>query len=611
MAHEIALAEFARAVPMRAPKVALFLGAGASVSSGVPSAAHLVWEFKRSIYVSETGIRPERLGPLADAQVRRVLQRHFDAQAGYPREGAPDEYAAYFARAYPDPDDRRLFMSRRLGEPRPQHGYLCLGALLQAEKVHYVWTPNFEDLVTTAYSIVTDGHALPVVGRDSGARLEVLRRDRRVPVLVKLHGDFRYDALQNTEAELQALDAELRAQFVELARDYGIAVVGYSGRDRSIMNAFEEALARHGAQAFPAGLYWGVRGEEPVPDAVGALLERAAAGGTRAAVVRIGDFDDFAAALYQGCQLSHPRVERSLDEARRTRTGYVLQRQGKHEPVLKLNAVPVVGYPESCHRFRARVDSWADLRALVNGRPLVAALYKGAVLALGPRAEVEAAFAARALTDLQPMPLGPNELRRLDSVFLGLLYEAIVLALTGPGSALAAGPKGRQSRLLYVRRDHGLPETLVKEFAQISARQGAALVRAPRERGVPYWAHEAAELRLDFREDRLWLLVQPTVFLSADGAGTPWEDPRRGEIINEVLATRYNRQASDLLTFWLHLTMHTSDQGVLRFPPGHEVGFHFHLAERLGFAYHAGALITEASVPGMPDGRAARAGAAR
>src|SRR5690606_4127612 len=147
--------------------------------------------------------------------------RHFDAQAGYPPEGASEEYAVYFTRAYPDSDDRRLFMSQRLGEPRPQHGYLCLGALLQAEKIHYVWTTNFDDLVSTGYGAATEGHSLHIVGRDRSTRLELLGRHRRVPVLVKLHGDYRFDALQNTEVELRALDEGIRAQFVELAREYG------------------------------------------------------------------------------------------------------------------------------------------------------------------------------------------------------------------------------------------------------------------------------------------------------------------------------------------------------------------------------------------------------
>ena len=65
--------------------MAIFLGAGASVSSGVPTASGLVWEFKRDIYSSETGTHPARIGSLIDPTVREELQRYFDAQAGFPR----------------------------------------------------------------------------------------------------------------------------------------------------------------------------------------------------------------------------------------------------------------------------------------------------------------------------------------------------------------------------------------------------------------------------------------------------------------------------------------------------------------------------------------------
>ena len=47
-------------------EVDIFLGAGASISSGIPSGGDLIWEFKRFIYCSERGISTEQYKVNAD-----------------------------------------------------------------------------------------------------------------------------------------------------------------------------------------------------------------------------------------------------------------------------------------------------------------------------------------------------------------------------------------------------------------------------------------------------------------------------------------------------------------------------------------------------------------
>ena len=126
----IDLPELSRILALRSRRVSLLLGAGASVSSGLPSAGGLIWEFKRSLYATALNIHPRLVGGVADPSVRERLQTHFDAQGGLPGLGDPAEYSYYFERAYPHADDRRLFIARRLEGATPNYGYLCLGVLL-------------------------------------------------------------------------------------------------------------------------------------------------------------------------------------------------------------------------------------------------------------------------------------------------------------------------------------------------------------------------------------------------------------------------------------------------------------------------------------------------
>lgn len=551
------------------------------MSSGIPSAAQLVRQFKRSIYATETGTHPARVASMADPNVEETVQRYFDARPTFPHRGDPNEYSFYFERAYPDSGDRRLFIGKQTEGRRPAYGYLCLGAILGAGKCRFVWTTNFDDLVEQGFSLLSEGRAASVVGRDTSARLDTYLRDERYPLVVKVHGDFRVDALQNTSSEVSSCDAAIRDSLVENSRSYGLVVVGYSGRDASVMSTLSGVLDAHGAKAFPDGLYWCLREEDFRPAAVEELLRRTASLGVRTAFVRIPDFDDFAAGLYRACALQHPLVDRQLAERQRERRGYEMGMSGQLEPVLKFNAVPVTSFPERSYRFRAEVKGWGDLRSLTDGHEIVAGLFKGHVFALGRRSDVEQAFGQRGTSDLQLSSI-VSELSVTDSVVLGVFYEAIARALTvDEKSSLRQPGDSHRSRLLYLRRNHGLGEALESEFRGLAISEANSVVRATRH---GYWIHEAIRLSLDFREGKLWLLFEPTVFLSTDGDALVWESAEKAETIRELLAKRYNKQLSGLLTFWHKVLSRCTTDGILRFPRGSD-GFEFRLEPTLGVSY--------------------------
>src|SRR6266498_3130992 len=76
----------------RATPHALFIGAGSSVSSGVPSAERCVWEWKRSIFVTNNPGLEDQFFELSLPSVQQRIQTWFDRQRRYPTAGSPDEY---------------------------------------------------------------------------------------------------------------------------------------------------------------------------------------------------------------------------------------------------------------------------------------------------------------------------------------------------------------------------------------------------------------------------------------------------------------------------------------------------------------------------------------
>ena len=108
--------------------------------------------------------------------------------------------------------------------------------------------------------------------------------------------------LKNTARELQTQDEQLRRVLVNALTRFGLVVVGYSGRDESIMGTLDEAADCPGA--FPSGLWWVARPGSSLLPRVVSLLDRAAASGIEVHVVYSENFDELAGDLEREVELS-------------------------------------------------------------------------------------------------------------------------------------------------------------------------------------------------------------------------------------------------------------------------------------------------------------------
>ena len=241
----------------------LLLGAGASIESGIPSAADCIWDWKREIYLSKN---PGAIGNFDNSKsegVRRVIQRWIDAQNIYPAENSADEYSYFAEKAYPIADDRRKYFQHLVANHNPSLGYHLISLLALENIIKSVWTTNFDKLIENAASkLYNTTDELTVSTLDSNNIARDAINNEKWPLLIKLHGDFQSKKIKNTNSELEKQDTEYRKLLIEQCQRYGLIVAGYSGRDESIMSSFREALEN--GNAFPHGLLWLMRaGEEP------------------------------------------------------------------------------------------------------------------------------------------------------------------------------------------------------------------------------------------------------------------------------------------------------------------------------------------------------------
>lgn len=535
------------------PRLMAFLGAGASVSAGIPSAIEMTWMFKRLIYCSETGAGQEALRDLTLERNQHRLQEYFDQKRGYPELWSDNEYSFYFEKAFPDPSDRRQFIRKMLRAGRPSIGHECLAALVAQTKFDWIWTTNFDDLAERTERVEAE-RRLHQVGPESATRLEGILDNREKPVLVKLHGDYRYDNLQNTADEVQHLDARLRDVLVQMCQGNGLLVVGYSGRDESVMSTLEAAASKGG---FHRGIYWCIREGSRPSERVRILVEMVFGQTKRGGFIEISSFDDFLYRLYKQCELKDQGIDDKAEVLFEQRRTFALASATTLRKPLKLNAIRMVDYPTSPYKFQTSIKNWKELRETLANQSIVAGLLGGHVIAFGNRERIRTTFESKMSGPIEVTDIRPRDLIRTNSVMMGLFYDIIRRNLVEKWGLLQIG------RNTFYLRD---PQTEDKKREFTFEHRGKHYTVSTATNADRVVINEAFSFQLDFHEDDLWFILEPTVVVTTDGYNPAPKDLRK-TITNSTVSGRYNDDVHKMLLFWHYYLGSKSNPITFMFPP--------------------------------------------
>lgn len=537
---EVDVDDFSRRFSLRARSLMWFLGAGASASGGVPTARDMVWEFKQQLFISQRRSSPQAVADLSSQVVRAQLQAHIDASERFPPFDAADEYAALFEAVFPAEVDRRAYLDAKLAGAKMSYGHLALASLMRAGLARLVWTTNFDPLVADACAKVFNATGpLTTADLDSPDLAAQSIAEERWPIEVKLHGDFRSRRLKNTSDELRHQDARLRRMLVDSCRRFGLVVAGYSGRDDSIMDTFEEVLEQSGA--YPLGLFWLHRGHDHPLPRVEKLLSSAVQAGVEAALVRVENFDEVMRDLIRLTKGIDTAALDSFATDRRRWSPAPHPGGGRTWPVVRLNALPVVQTPTVCRRIVCNLGGYSEVRDAVAhaGVNVLVGRTQVGVLAFGTDADLRTAFAPHDITDFGVHTIERKRLR-YDSGERGLLRAAL-------GSAI-----GRQHGLEVIRRGSSdlLAPATPQDACWSSLRNLVGSLNGTVQ-GHPdlHW-REGISTRLDWADDRLWLLIDPRVVFRGI---TNENKAAAADFARERTIKRYNRQLNYLIAFWADL----------------------------------------------------------
>lgn len=407
----------------------LLLGAGASVESGIPTASDCIWDWKHEIFTSQNPTSARAFNNIKVDNVRVAVQNWLNSQMIYPSENSDEEYSFFAEKAYPIDDDRRKYFQHLTENKNPSLGYHLAAMLAEIGWIKSIWTTNFDGL---SVKIAHQYNLTPVeVTLESQERIHRGDVDREL-LCVALHGDYKYGALKNTATELDSQsDMLIKALQYELAKR-NLIVIGYSGRDKSLMTALKEAYSQPGA----GRLYWCGYGTACAPD-VEELLNVVAANGRQGFYIATDGFDKTMLLLSRHCMSDNAAFLSRIDT--------LLDTLGKHtdlastpfqesagtlRKVVKTNLYPI-SFPSTCYQFKLIYSDdekpWTICKALLE-QNIIAVPYKDLVYAWGEKEKIAAVCAKRLVGGIDVTPFN-RELVLQNKTFNELLLRAVTKIL--------------------------------------------------------------------------------------------------------------------------------------------------------------------------------------
>lgn len=270
---------------------AFILGAGVSVTSGIPTGGTLARRWVEDLYKLEVG---DGGTPPIDEWAKGA-----NLGEGFCLEDVATFYASIYDRRFGDDPDRGYAdLEHVMSRAEPSVGYSVLAQVLEQTRHKVVITTNFDNLVADALAIYSDTFPL-VCGHESLAGFA--RPSLRRPLVAKIHRDLLLAPKSGADG-VSKLGEQWAGVLSRLLEEYTPIVLGYGGNDGSLMGFLEELPEGH----IPGGIFWCFRRADGQPnDRIRALVAR-----HRGRLIPILGFDEFMIQLGQTLEL--PLLDKKL-----------------------------------------------------------------------------------------------------------------------------------------------------------------------------------------------------------------------------------------------------------------------------------------------------------
>lgn len=533
----------------------------------------MILDFKKQVFCQLSGVSPKQVDPNDPIWADRIDQL-LSTRNILPSPGDPSEYAAAFEAVYPSEEERRRYIARAVQKGTPSFAHRGLAALITQGSVPCVFTTNFDSMVETAAIVANqlleaDQRAdLTVAAIDNADRATLCLKESRWPLLAKIHGDYQSVALKNTDAELAEQDQQMRLVLEGSCSRFGLIVIGYSGRDQSVMTALSDALRM--PAAFPGGIVWTCRSAQRLIPQVIKFLNSADEAGVSVTIAETANFDELVADLLDGKDLP-PVLNTHVYETRPAVINKLVplpSQEIRQFPVLQSSALQILEMPKHARKITLeRSLTTPEARKLLK-----LARRSGVVSSLGKEIAVfgrDVDF-LEAWRDFGPSLSGTINLEIDNNSWAkGLVYDALTTAICAD-KPLHPRLSNRGHAVVFA---HGnAKEDPYKKRRRIEAQSAAKSAYGTALTGmVPnkpgFFFNEGARIKLERVVDRWWCVFDPTTFVkrpaAKDATARRSQDAAIADWTRERWANRYNQFWANIITAWVPLIAGTDYDGHL------------------------------------------------
>lgn len=529
------------------------IGAGTSISSGIQSANDCIWEWKKGIYCSNNDNASKVIQNYKTEIVQKIIQEWLDKQGFYPQLGSDDEYSFFAEKAYPIEGDRVKYFTDLSKDKTPYVGYKLLCLLNKFGIVKSVWSTNFDGLVPRAAQQL---NITPIeITLDNEDRIYRNACDSEL-LYIALHGDYKYSKLKNTSKELDTQSDVFANALKRYFVDKNLIVCGYSGRDKSLMDALTSAFSEKGS----GRIYWCGYGEE-IPSKVREFLLATRQNGRECYYIATDGFDKTIISLAKAC------VENDSDKAieveevlkcadiEESHTKEFHINHTRKDKYLKSNLYPVTIPKETFVLdigFKAEEKQWRLLKDSTNNHPIIAVPFKNKVYAFSTHTELYSVFGNRLKDSIRREPISIKDIQSV-STFKSLYLSSILYGLA--------------SRIgLNTDRKHKIWRTQPKQITSSGAK-----------------IYEAIECDLVFKEGVKYVLLslKPTLHFDNNTNINKEELLRIGMNYTSPL---HNGKYDEKLTEWETLLFGQNTRISFDIPLNSQSGFEFAISRNRAFA---------------------------
>lgn len=525
------------------------LGAGASISSGIQTAYDCIWEWKKDIYLSKNINSANFYKNYKDEAVRRSIQTWLDNQGEYPPINSAEEYSFYVEKAYPIADDRRKYFLSLIENKEPYIGYKLLCLLAEFGIVKSVWTTNFDGLTVRS---AHQNKLTPIEITLDNADKIYRNQSNKELLAIALHGDYKYSTLKNTEKELDNQNEKFEEHLANYHIDKNLIVIGYSGRDKSLMHALKIAFTKSGA----GRLYWCGYGDH-INEEVEELIFQIRQSGREAYYVSTDGFDKTLIHLSKSAFEDNNNISKKIQEALEIsadeeyfKTEFSLD-FAKTDKYIKSNLHPIV-FPKEIFQFELDFKEekpWSFLKLITKDTNVCAVPFKKKVFALGTLSEISSVFKIHLKSEIKREPISKYDIENV-SAFKSLMLQAILKHFSQK-TTIETNLKDK----IWIKNNE-------KQFGNICI-------------------HKAIYLSLYFDKNKgfAYLTFTPTVHLTSPDEITKLQKQQLGKNQLEKL---YNNKYDEVLEFWNSI-LFNNQRIKFEYPISSGTGFEFQISSNTAF----------------------------